>query len=195
MKKLTALLLAGLLLLTSCTSETTVDPVTGETLGQPDNITESDRNESPAETRPEEVVTRTTHLTGIFEMEKFPRVGKNYYGREYPVTFDADGNFRVFGKTGEGDARTSGLLAVNPDGEVLEKIKVTYDAGYNIDMVTAFGGSVYYTQNIKGTDVYLYARGENEQDHPVKMQKYFSPEPYFGQILHTGLCTDGNGNV
>ena len=77
MKKLTSLLLAGLLLLTSCRTENVVDPVTGETSKKPvlsfkaeDSAGETDK-EAEAET--EEIVTRTTHLTGIFKKEIFPR--------------------------------------------------------------------------------------------------------------------------
>ena len=85
MKRLTALLLAGLLLLTSCTTGTTVDPVTGETIPKPDKITESP-DDTEAET--EEIVTRTTHLTGIFEKEAFPRAADSYYARNYAPDFD-----------------------------------------------------------------------------------------------------------
>ena len=132
MKKLTALLLAGLLLLapalTSCNNATTVDPVTGETITKPDVVTDSGNDsqtgdETEAET--EEIVTRTTHLTGIFEMEKLPNADKNVsYRRDYPVTFDEDGNFRIFTRTGSGDDRVHALVTVNPDGEILEKNRI-----------------------------------------------------------------------
>ena len=192
MKKQTALLLAGLLLLTSCTTGTTVDPVTGETIPKPDKITESP-DDTEAET--EEIVTRTTHLTGVFEKELLPRLGDNYYSRVLTPEFDENGNFRIWGKTGEGDSRTWGLLTLNPEGEILNKVEAGFDSDFNIEFMTAFGDSIYFTQRTSATEVLLYAAGAAQQESPVQLSNYFTPEPELQIIRDTALCTDGNGNV
>ena len=166
MKRLTALLLAGLLLLTSCTTGTTVDPVTGETIPKPDKITESP-DDTDAET--EEIVTRTTHLTGVFEKELLPRLGDNYYSRVLTPEFDENGNFRIWGKTGEGDSRTWGLLTLNPEGEILHKVEAGFDSDFNIEFMTAFGDSIYFTQRTSATEVLLYAAGAAQQESPVQL--------------------------
>ena len=188
MKKLTALMLAGLLLI-SCNSGTTVDPVTGETIRKPDKITQSD-NDTTAET--EEIVTRTTHLTGIFEKEVLPRLGDNYYTNRYSPEYDADGNIRLFGKTGTGDERTWGLLTLSPEGEIVKKVELSYDPNYNIDNMTAFEDRIYYTQAHSMTKVLLFAAESNAS---VDLSRYFTPNADIGFIKDTGLCTDPNGNV
>ncbi len=190
MKKLTALLLAGLLF-TSCNFGTTVDPVTGETISKPDRITE----DSDTEAETEEIVTRTTHLTGIFEKELLPRLGDNYYSRVYSPEFDENGNFRIWGKTGEGDNRTWGLLTVSADGEILNKVEASADSDYNIEYMTAFGDSIYFTQRVSMTEIHLYAAGSAYRETPVKLSNYFTLEGELQIRRETGLCTDGNGNV
>lgn len=195
MKKIVSLILAGLLL-TSCTSEPAVDPVTGETIGQPDKITESDSDESPAETRPEEIVTRTTHLTGIFELEKFPQIGKNSYGRYYPVTYNEDGTFRVYGTVRDGDNKTSGLLTVNSEGEVLDLMPVQE---YNRDgfwKMAASEDTVYYTQRKPGASAggYITACGAHHTGKLLDISDLFADTAFHGFDM-MALRLDGDGNV
>ncbi len=192
MKKLTSLILAGLFLLTSCNTGTTVDPVTGETIQKTDKITESS-DDTEAET--EEIVTRTTHLTGVFEKELLPRLGDNYYSRVLPPEFDENGNFRIWGKTGEGDNRTWGLLTLNPEGEILHKVEANFDPNLNMNLMTAFGDSIYCTERTFTHQVFLYAAGSAYQETPILLNNYLTPEPELQIIRDTGLCTDGSGNV
>ncbi len=198
MKKLTALLFAGLLLLTSCNTGTTVDPITGEPIGQPDKITESDRNESPAETRPEEIVTRTTHLTGIFELEQFPLAGKNSYGRRYPVTFNEDGTFRVYGTVRDGDNETSGLLTVNSEGEVLDLLPVQLYNRDGVWQMAATEDTVYYTQRKPRADAgaggYITACGAHHTGKLLDISDHFADTAFYGFDM-MALRLDGNGNV
>lgn len=203
MKKLTSLLLAGLLLLTSCRTENVVDPVTGETSKKPvlsfkaeDSAGETDK-EAEAET--EEIVTRTTHLTGIFKKEILPRQNHSYYKKTYPPEIDEDGNIRVFGQFGQVDERKNLLATINSEGEILNQIEVVKYNNNNIWQIAAYEDTVYYTQRTTEGGVgqlgaYITACGAHNTGKMLDLTGQFSDTSSYGFNM-IALCTDGDGNV
>ncbi len=203
MKKLTSLILAGLLLLApamvSCNSEPDKNPAVGETIPAVSEEKKSAGQKTDAE--PEEIVTRTTHLTGIFAKEQFPKVSSSFYSRNYPPEFDENGNFRIYGKFGEGDDRITGLATVAPDGEVLNVIKCTlHNTSDSIRLMTATDDTIYYTQRTDGSmqigqmGAFIASCGTYESGKLIDLTDWFTDYMPYGFDM-TGLCTDKAGNV
>ena len=209
MKKLTSLILAGLLLLTSCKNQTAVDPVTGETAVKE---TQSDPLFTEEETAPyedpvgtatytatEEVVTRTTHLTGIFKYERLPRLNNSYYNYMYTPVYDDDGNVRVYGTFNSIDPDKRLLATVNPEGEVVDYMEVIRYNLDNIDDIAATEDTIYYVQRTTNRESgelvgYIAACGAYNSGELISLNNMLSTNQY-GYYNMTELCLDKNGNV
>lgn len=193
MEKYVKFLFAGALLLsallTSCRKDGTSEILAGNSAAQ-----ESVSGISAAVSAGEPV-TRTTHLTGIFKPEALAAPDNITYRRTYCPEFDENGNLTVFAYSSEDGEKRYAMLTVSPEGEILNRMEVDYDRGYNIDRITTANNTVYYTQRRDGGAVnYLFASGEHGAETPVKLNDIFAATDMYGFNVET-IAADREGNL
>jgi len=192
MKQTILILLAGLLTLSAALTSCQKD-------NAPSSAAGADANQSLTDIFSDSVyagepVTRTTHLTGIFRDEPLPSYDNITYRRTYSPTCDENGNLTIFTYSMADVEKQYAMLTLSPDGDVLNRIAVDYDRGYNIDLITTANNTVYYTQEIGFGKHRLFAQGEHGTEEPVDLTGIFSQTDPYGFNIEQ-ITADASGNI